>query len=497
MNIIEEALLIESRMSDAKKKFGNLNMYDWQLLDRLDPSDNHKYLMWLATQYDKGAVNTEEKQEKFNTDVKETLAHFHRYPEKYVERDVNQYNSIKDLFKAYQEAQLKLSKKEQKRSGSKKVYEDDSYLVVVPTTHEASCFYGAGTKWCTAADKPGHFNNYSRKGMLIYVLNKNLPENDPLYKVALYKNYSGGKEQYYDATDKQITDLKTGLTPEVERTLQVTYDVMKGAWKEARKGQNYGDPRIAALADFLDLEDEQVDDIIDEEYEHYTMPSFTYDGEEYAVGTDGEADTANYEYVDNLIDDIGYAGFNHSIEWYIDGDEVAEDWRGTVEEWVYDEPSSYLDEDDKEYFDKDIFNELTEKQEKLQEYEKRVEELYNNDSSSWARDEKEIERLEEEASDLEVRIEELEEELEESRDWSEQQKEDSIESYLDDIRNRPVDFMREMGYGDEELERFINREDFIQGIVDEGYRAENLAGYDGEEHEIQIDGTWYYIYRTN
>ena len=64
MNIIEEALLIESRMSDAKKKFGNLNMYDWQLLDRLDPSDNHKYLMWLATQYDKGSINTEEKQEK-------------------------------------------------------------------------------------------------------------------------------------------------------------------------------------------------------------------------------------------------------------------------------------------------------------------------------------------------------------------------------------------------------------------------------------------------
>ena len=30
MNIIEEVLLIESRMSDAKKKFGNLNMYDWQ-----------------------------------------------------------------------------------------------------------------------------------------------------------------------------------------------------------------------------------------------------------------------------------------------------------------------------------------------------------------------------------------------------------------------------------------------------------------------------------
>ena len=59
MNLIEETLLFESRMSEAKKKFGNLNMYDWQLLDNLDPSDNHKYLMWLAREYDKGNISAE------------------------------------------------------------------------------------------------------------------------------------------------------------------------------------------------------------------------------------------------------------------------------------------------------------------------------------------------------------------------------------------------------------------------------------------------------
>ena len=55
-----------------------------------------------------------------------------------------------------------------------------------------------------------------------------------------------------------------------------------------------------------------------------------------------------------------------------------------------------------------------------------------------------------------------------------------------------------MGYGDEEMERYIDREAFIEGVVGDGYRGENLAGYDGEEHEEQTeDGTWYYIYRTN
>ena len=496
MNIIEEALLVESRMSDAKKKFGNLNMYDWQLLDKLDPSDNHKYLMWLAREYDKGPQS-----QMYDPKVKEILNHFHRYPEKYNERDINQYKSLKDLVKASQEAQLNVSKRELKRTGAKKVYEDDSYLVVVPTTHEASCFYGAGTKWCTAmTDRDGHFNNYSRKGVLLYILNKNLPEDDPLYKVALYKNYSGGKELYYDATDKQISDIKAlyTLPPEIERTIEVTYDVMKGAWTEARKGHNYGDPRIAALAEFLDLTDEDIDDVIDEEYEHYTIPVFQYDGEEYAVGTDAEADDANLEYIENLLDDIGYDGFGHNIEWYVDGNDVAEDWRGSVEEWVYDDPESYLDEDDKQYFDQDIFDNLVEKQEELKEYEERIKELYDKDSTSWARDEKEIEQLEGEAEEVELKIQDLESDLEDSRDWSDEQKEDYIESYLEDIKDDPVNYLKDMGYGNEELERYIDREAFIQGVVNDGYRGENLGSYDGEENEIQTeDGTWYYIYRTN
>ena len=500
MNIIEEALLIESRMSDAKKKFGNLNMYDWQFLDKLDPSDNHKYLMWLATEYDKEAAKgTDTEQLKFEEDIKTILWHFHRYPEKYKERDIHQYKTLKELFQAFQSAQLNLSKKQIKKSGAKKVYEDDSYLVVVPTTHEASCFYGAGTKWCTASsERDGHFNNYSRKGMLLYILNKNLPEDDPLYKVALYKNYSGGKEEYYDATDKQISDIKAALTPDLERTIQVTYDVMKGAWSEARKGQNYGDPRVEVLVQMLDLTDEEVDDIIEDDYSHYGLPQFEYDGETYAVATESEGDDANYEYVENLIDDIGYDGFGHSVDWYINGDMVADDWRQSVEDWIYDDPESYLDEDDKEYFDKDIFDNLVEKQEELKEYEERIKRLYDKDSTSWARDEKEIEQLEGEAEEVELEIQDLESDLEDSRDWSEEQKEDYIESYLQDIKDDPANYLKDMGYGNEELERYVDREAFIQGVVDEGYRGENLATYDGEEHEEQTeDGTWYYIYRTN
>ena len=490
MNLIEETLLFESRMSEAKKKFGNLNMYDWQLLDKLDPSDNHKYLMWLAREYDKGNISAEP-----SPKVEETLNHFHRYPEKYTERDINQYKSLKDLVKASQEAQQNVSKRELKKTGANK---DDSYLVIVPTTYEASCFYGAGTKWCTAAsDRDSHFNSYSRKGVLMYILNKDLPETDPLYKIALYKSYSGGQESYYDATDKQMSDIKAALSPEVERTIEVTYNVMKESWLEARKGHNFGDPRVEALVQMLSLDEEEVDEIMEEEHTHYGIPSFQYGDEEYAVATDEEADQANYEYVENLIDDIGFEGFNHNIDWYIDGDDVARDWEDSVTEWVYDSPESYLDEDDKQYYDQDIFNNLAKKQKQLTEYEERVKELYDKDSSSWARDEKEIEELEGEAEDVEIEIADLETDLEDSRDWSDEQKDDYVETYLDEIREDPVNYLKDMGYGSQELERYVDKEAFIQGVVDEGYRGENLAQYDGEELEEDVNGTWYYIYRID
>jgi hypothetical protein len=255
---------------------------------------------------------------------------------------------------------------------------------------------------------------------------------------------------------------------------------------------------VEALVQMLDLTDEDVDDIIEEEYSHYGIPAFQYDDGEYAVATDSEADDAHYEYVENLLDDMGYEGFGHNIKWYVDGDDVAEDWRGTIEEWVYDDPESYLDEDDKQYFDQDIFDNLVEKQEELKEYEERVKKLYDNDSTSWARDEKEIEHLEGEAEEVELQIQDLESDLEDSRDWSDEQKENYIESYLEDIKDDPVNYLKDMGYGDEEMERYIDREAFIEGVVRDGYRGENLASYDGEEHEEQTeDGTWYYIYRTN
>ncbi len=46
------------------------------------------------------------------------------------------------------------------------------YKVIVPHTEAASCHFGRGTRWCTAADRNNQFLNYQRVGKLFIVLFK-------------------------------------------------------------------------------------------------------------------------------------------------------------------------------------------------------------------------------------------------------------------------------------------------------------------------------------
>ena len=80
------------------------------------------------------------------------------------------------------------------------------FKVVVPKSHTASCYYGAGTKWCTATkDSDNHFTNYDKEGKLFYILDKSAPTSDEYYKVALNKTYKGS-DTFYDSKDSSIPD---------------------------------------------------------------------------------------------------------------------------------------------------------------------------------------------------------------------------------------------------------------------------------------------------
>lgn len=63
-----------------------------------------------------------------------------------------------------------------------------------------------------------------------------------------------------------------------------------------------------------------------------------------------------------------------------------------------------------------------------------------------------------------------------------------LESYIDDC------ILGEMK--NETLAQYFDRDAWKRDAKHDG-RGYCLSPYDGEEHEIKVDGTWYFIYRTN
>lgn len=133
--------------------------------------------------------------------------------------DINQYDGLKELELELKKHENKIRRQVQAIEGANVVYEDDKYTIVTPLTHKASCYYGAGTKWCTSSEQSQtHFNNYNSDGKLFYILDKTLPSSNPFYKVALLQKYDG-EQTFYDAPDKPFTKGWILGTPELEKLM--------------------------------------------------------------------------------------------------------------------------------------------------------------------------------------------------------------------------------------------------------------------------------------
>ncbi len=188
-------------------------------------ANNQKYLEWIARDY----MNSIVQNDLYLEMVLDAVETFDRKRNNLKIKDLYSYNSYTDLNDA-----LDNLKKRQRviktHEQSEVIYEDDRFKVVVPESHDASCYYGAGTKWCTAAkDSDYQFKNYNQEGKLFYILDKTLPTSNPYYKVALNRKYSGGKS-FYDAPDNLISDttnidyiLEHPLMSAIESFFEYTY----------------------------------------------------------------------------------------------------------------------------------------------------------------------------------------------------------------------------------------------------------------------------------
>ncbi len=124
------------------------------------------------------------------------------------ESDLSKYKSFDQMISAMGIAEMKAEEKELETQVIK-IHEDSEWLMVRPLTFKSSCKYGANTKWCTTTEhNQEYFNKYSKRGVLIYCVNKkngykvaafySLDKNEPEF------SYWNQKDTRIDSTDSQL-----------------------------------------------------------------------------------------------------------------------------------------------------------------------------------------------------------------------------------------------------------------------------------------------------
>lgn len=182
--------------------------YAMDIVKRLtaaDPSPGGDFLVWIANMYVKKQFRLEDIQR-----LKTDLASFMKVRPKLQNRDIMSYKSLDELYNAIESMQQVDVRtqgevtREIKNDGVKKIINTPNFKAFIPTTKEAACFYGKGTKWCTSADENNQFDNYNSKGPLIMIFAKGPDGTDQKYQMQF------DSDQFMDARDVTVTskDIK-------------------------------------------------------------------------------------------------------------------------------------------------------------------------------------------------------------------------------------------------------------------------------------------------
>ena len=581
-------IILENRIDDFKNTYSR--KYTPEQLKKIIDLIPQKFLMWVGKNFDSVNFN-----ENFPP-LQNALNTFVKIGSNLPQTDLNEYKNVGQLIEAIKDYEGKVRRDVKKVEGGNVVYEDPRFFVVNPLTHQSSCYYGKGTKWCTAADTDYQFNQYNQDGKLFYILDKTKQTNDPYYKIAILQKFNGDNTVYV-AKDETITNLKeifgeenySNLNSSIQTYLEEQYGEQLKIWrdKDAAKKERERIERLRqqrvlyqrteeseerrlenewelnpecpeeglkahALLEFLvdnndgeawtnedraeilrfqneierlqseydnseDVRTDLLDEISDLEDEiesvsenkidvyniipngtHYDTTEFEVinaglDDRRYAVGNEDEMQSSSYEAVENLIDDIGYEGFNASFaRQHIDEDAVADYAEETYDDDVRNNPDVYFDDSQRLLSD--------EQDEKIGILKMRISQtqklISNFEEQDDGEDDESIEEKIDELTDLIVEYEDEIDEIENSPEgeFPNDLIDDKVQELVGDVRRDPESFMNDFGL---DWEHYIDKDEFIQDVIDTDGYGHTINSYDGSAEEVTIQNQLFYVMRID
>jgi len=170
--------------------------YYLERLERADPTKNKQYVQNLIKFYIGG-----ERLEDLQSTAVDYLKKFHKLKAKKQipspRNDLNRYTSFGDFASVIDEYPDP-EKAEKSKGDAQEVYKDANVRIITPKNTEAACYYGQGTRWCTAADNNNLFDHYNKQGPMYILLPTKQKYNGEKYQI---HPESG---QYMDETDEDV-----------------------------------------------------------------------------------------------------------------------------------------------------------------------------------------------------------------------------------------------------------------------------------------------------
>ena len=522
-------ILLEGRKDDFlnkfRDKFTKEELKDIFMLSR-DLASNHKFLMFLGQVLESGNIDINK--------TREIIQKFQKYQKVLSTKDIYLFDSLESIQDEINKHENKTRRDVKELDGADQVYEDERFVVVTPKNHKASCYYGAGTKWCTASmNGSTHFDRYNQDGKLFYIIDKKAKSQDRFYKVALLNKYDG-EQIFYDAPDRSFKNewilgseewqkmnsviqkyLTDNFSREIEifkdkeasrlemerirREQQVERTRQKLETQRQRKendewnlNNDPDDMGIGANAVFDILDDlgitlqegESIYNLVPADYGHMGLNTFEWLGEdeqgrEISVGNWDAVFEAAKDYYQNLWDEMGVDGWNPSfIEEHLDTHEIERMFEEMYESMIEDDPQSYFDEE-----------ELPLSEEQQEEVEKLREELENlNGVIDTLKDENDIAGAEDRIAEIENEIDEISSTPEGEPTVG--QIENMVENFMYEVRQDPISFLREYGF---DVSDYVDVDALIETAINLDGVGPALSSYDGEVYESLVNGEWYYV----
>jgi hypothetical protein len=531
--VLNESVRKDSFLKKYKNRFTE------EQLNEIIKSIDGKFLEWVGKHLD--SIN-------FDTNLiylSKLINRFKRISSNLIIKDLYQYKNVKQLSDAINEYENKQKRDYKQVKGANVIYNDKKrFIVFNPLTHDSSCYYGSGTKWCTAASTDEHFHRYNNDGKLFYILDRTKQTSDPYYKVAMLLKYNGDTS-FFDATDnifnkgwifgtKDFNKIEKSIENYMQSNFSDLIEIYKDEIKRKKEEERLrilNQQRIERQR-MQQIEERRVNDVwnldgdcpkiglmahavfrfikdtenLPEDIDVYNvfptgdygqMKRFIIVGVdelfdyEWISGNEYDAEQMALEDIENLYDDIGIKYLpKHLLESNIDEFSVSEDAREYWTDIIYDSPEDYFEESDREL----SIEQSTNKQKYQREIESINKVMIEFRKNINSQNEREIyDKIDE----FYNRIDELKSEIKNidenpEGDFPDELIEKEIDDRAIDAKNDPLSFLNMFGV---EIDQYVDKNSLYKDILRVDGIENHLYSYNGNVEEIRVKNSWFYVTR--